>query len=165
MTKNREIIRTADICDNHRKDARVCEYQFNDYGARNHFHGRIVTFRGYESNAGLRELIKQDGTGKVLVIDGNGSRRRALCGGNIAEEALQHGWEGMLFNGVIRDSHETLLLDIGIKSLGTSAMPPSNEMEGVTGDTLTFGGIQFGQGDYLYADQDCVIVLDNPDHE
>ena len=99
------------------------------------------------------------------MIDGNSSRRRALCGGNIAEEACKQGWEGMVFNGVVRDSHETMIMDIGIKSLGTSAMPPSNEMDGVTGDTLTFGGIQFRPGEYLYADQDCVIVLENPDHD
>ena len=64
MTINRKIIRTAGICDNHRKDARVCEHQFSDYGARNHFHGRIITFRGFESNNGLRALINQKGPEK-----------------------------------------------------------------------------------------------------
>jgi len=165
VARDADIIRTADICDNHRGDARICEHQFNDYGARDHFHGRIVTFRGYETNKGLRAVLQEGGAGKVLVIDGRGSMRKALCGGNIAAEAHENGWEGMVFNGAIRDSHEFADLDFGVKAMGTTAMPPSNEMDGVAGDILNFGGIQFRSGAYLYADQDCVIVLDEPDHD
>ena len=164
MARDADIIRTADICDNHRDDARVCEHQFNDYGARHHFHGRVVTFRAYESNKGILAVMREGGAGKVLVIDGRGSLRKALCGGNIAAEAQENGWEGLVFNGAIRDSHEFTDLDFGVKALGTTAMPPSNEMAGVAGDVLNFGGIEFRPGDYLYADQDCVIVLDEPDH-
>ena len=159
-----EIIRTADVCDGHVEDARVCELQFRDFGGRNHFHGQVVTFRGYESNKGLRALLTEGGAGKVLVVDGRGSLRRALCGGNIAAEAFAHGWRGLVFNGAIRDSHEMTDIDMGIKALGSTAMRPSNEMEGVVGETLNFGGIEFRSGDYLYADQDCVIVLAEADH-
>jgi len=165
VARSTPIIRTADICDNHRQDARVCELQFDDFAARSHFHGRVVTFRGYESNRGLRALLSEGGAGKVLVVDGRGSMRTALCGGNIAGEAYEHGWEGMVFNGAIRDSHEFAALDFGVKALGTTAMPPSNEMEGIVGVDLNFGGILYRPGDYLYADRDCVIVLDEADHE
>ncbi len=118
MGGNSTIIRTADICDTHEQDARVCELQFRDFGGRNHFHGRVVTYRGFESNKGLRAVLTEGGAGKVLVIDGRGSMRRALCGGNIAAEAHQYGWQGMVFNGAIRDSHEMIDLDMGIKALG-----------------------------------------------
>jgi len=165
MSRTSEIIRTADICDNHVEDARICELQFKDFGGRDHFHGRVVTFRGYESNKGLRAVLADGGEGKVLVVDGRGSLRRALCGGNIAAEAHDHGWEGLVFNGAIRDSHEMSALAFGIKALGATAMRPANEMSGVVGDTVEFGGTHFHQGDYLYADQDCVIVLADPDHD
>jgi len=163
--KTEKSIRTADICDNHRLDARVCELQFFDYGGCKHFHGIVETISTYESNLEIREVLRQGGKGKVLVVDGRGSLRTALCGGNIATEAYEFGWEGLVFNGAIRDSHEFCDLDFGVKALGTTAMPPRNDTTGKVGLSLVFGNIIFNPNDYLYADQDSVILLDGPDHE
>ena len=163
MARTDAIIRTADICDDHR-DARVCEVQFRDFAARDHFHGEVLTFATYEDNKGLRDVLALGGTGKVLVVDGRGSMRRALCGGNIAEEAFRQGWEGVVFNGAIRDSHEFAPLDFGVKAVGATAMPPRQNGVGRPGETVTFGGISISSGDYLYADRDAVIVLAGPVH-
>ena len=164
MARVNKIIRTADICDNHRDDALICELQFKDVAGRNHFHGEIVTLSTYEDNTGLRSILAEGGAGKVLVVDGRGSLRRALCGGNIAKEAFDYGWEGLVFNGAIRDSHEFEVLDFGVKTRGVTAMPPNHNTEMRREDFVTFGGIKFTTGHYLYADQDCVIVLEKPDH-
>lgn len=164
MARENKIIRTADICDDHRDDARICEIQFKDVGGRTHFHGEVVCMSTYEDNSGLRAVLAEGGAGKVLVVDGRGSLRRALCGGNIAKEAFDFGWEGLVFNGAIRDSHEFEVLDFGVKTLGLTAMPPRHETEMVKQPFVSFGGIRFQSGDYLYADQDCVIVLNKPDH-
>ncbi|MDH3229193.1 MAG: ribonuclease E activity regulator RraA [Alphaproteobacteria bacterium] len=163
MARQGDIIRTADICDDH-GDARVCELQFNDYAAREHFHGEVVTFATFEDNKGILDVLKAGGAGKVLVIDGRASLRRALCGGNIAAAACEHGWEGLVFNGAIRDSHEFAELDFGVKALGTTAMPPRRGAGGRAGEALNFGGIAINAGDYLYADRDAVIVLPGPVH-
>ncbi len=160
---NDTIIRTADICDDH-GDARVCELQFRDFAAREHFHGEVVTFATFEDNKGIRDLIAQGGAGKVLVVDGRGSMRRALCGGNIAAEACEHGWEGVVFNGAIRDSHEFAGLDFGVKALGATAMPPRQNGLGRANEALVIGGIAVNPGDYLYADRDAVILLAGPVH-
>lgn len=165
MARENTIIRTADICDDHRDDARICEIQFRDVGGRNHFHGEVVCLSSYEDNSGLRAILAEGGAGKVLVVDGRGSLRRALCGGNIAKEAFDCGWEGLIFHGAIRDSHEFEVLDFGVKTLGLTAMPPRHDTEMTRQDYVSFGGIRFQNGDYLYADQDCVIVLDTQDHE
>ncbi len=165
MARENSIIRTADVCDNHREDARICEIQFRDVGGRNHFHGEIVCVSTYEDNSGLKAILAQGGEGKVLVVDGRGSLRRALCGGNIAKEAFDLGWEGLVFNGAIRDSHEFEVLDFGVKTVGLTAMPPRHETSMEIQNYVEFGGIRFQAGEYLYADQDCVIVLDKPDHE
>ena len=87
MSDERTVIRTADICDDYEFEARVCELQFRDFAAREDFHGEVVTFSTFESNKGIMDLINQGGEGKVLIIDGHGSARRALCGGNIAADA------------------------------------------------------------------------------
>ena len=165
MVKNPLIIRTADICDGHRDSARVCELNFVDYAARSHFHGHVETISTYESNLEIRGVIAAGGKGKVLIVDGRGSLRTALCGGNIAAEALAFEWEGLIFNGAIRDSHEFKSLDFGVKALGATAMPPANKTTGVVGIPINFGNIIIKRGDYVYADQDCVILLDNAAHD
>ena len=164
MARDADIIRTADICDEFADELLVCELAFNDYAGRSHFHGEVRTFATYEDNKGIRELLAQGGAGKVLVVDGRGSRRRALCGGNIAAEAFKHAWEGVIFNGCIRDSHEFADLDFGVKAVGTTAMPPRRDGIGRAGVEIYIGGIAIHPGDYIYADQDAVIVLTRPVH-
>ncbi len=158
-----DIVRTADVCDAH-PEARVCETEFTDYAGRDDFHGEVVTFATYEDNKGIREILAGGGLGKVLVVDGRGSRRRALCGGNIAAEAAQFGWEGLIFNGCIRDQHEFEDLNIGVKAIGTTPMRPRTDGIGLEGVTVNFGNIIIEPGEYVYADADGVIVLAEPDH-
>jgi regulator of ribonuclease activity A len=164
MARNAEIIRTADICDDHADELLVCELAFSDYAGRDHFHGEVVTFATHEDNKGLRAILDQGGADKVLVIDGRGSIRRALCGGNIAAQAFEQGWEGIIFNGAIRDAHEFAGLDFGVKAVGTTAMPPRHDGIGREGVTLYFGNVAISPGDYVYADRDAVIVLERPVH-
>jgi regulator of ribonuclease activity A len=165
MARDTGIIRTADICDDYADELLVCELPLNDYAGRHHFHGEVMTFATYEDNVGIRDILARGGGGKVLVVDGRGSRRRALCGGNIAAEAFKYGWEGLIFNGCIRDSHEFADLDFGVKAIGTTAMAPRKDGTGRTGVEMYIGGIAILPGDYLYADQDAVIVLTRPVHD
>jgi regulator of ribonuclease activity A len=165
MGRDVDIIRTADICDDFGDELLVCELAFNDYAARHHFHGETVTFATYEDNQGVRELLAEGGAGKVLVVDGRGSLRRALCGGNIAALALEHGWQGLIFNGAIRDSHEFVDLDFGVKAIGTTAMAPRKDGIGRRGVEIYIGNVTIHPGDYIYADQDAVIVLTRPVHD
>ena len=163
MTSERSIIRTADICDEYEFDARVCLLQFKDFAAREDFHGTVVTFSTFETNNGLMELIREGGTGKVLITDGRGSPRRALCGGNVAAEAHDFGWAGLIFYGAIRDSHEFTNLDFGVKATHVTAMRPLRSSgEGQSNVPLNIGGIEIRPGNYCYADRDCVIILENP---
>jgi regulator of ribonuclease activity A len=159
-----DIIRTADVCDANPDAYAVCETAFNDYAGRNHFHGRISTFATYEDNQGIRKILAEGGKGRVLVVDGRGSRRRALCGGNIAAEAAKYGWAGMVFNGCIRDAHEFTDLDLGVKAVGTVPQRPRQDGIGKAGVTVNFGNVEFREGDYLYADGDGVIVAAKPLH-
>ncbi|MAH83227.1 MAG: hypothetical protein CBB68_02540 [Rhodospirillaceae bacterium TMED8] len=164
MNLTRPIIYTADICDAH-PEARVCEIQFKNFAMREDFHGLAVTFSTFENNSGLREILIQGGAGKVLLVDGRASMRRALCGGNIAALAHEHGWAGLIFNGAIRDSHELILLDFGVKAVGVTAMRPRSEGVGRQDEPLSIGGIVIRPGEYVYADRDAVIVLPNAVHE
>jgi len=159
-----DIIRAADICDDF-PGALVCELMFHDFAKRSCFHGEAVTFSTYEDNKGIREVLARGGKGKVLVVDGRGSQRRALCGGNIAKEAFDHGWAGMVFNGAIRDIHEFAELNFGVKALKCTPMRPRTDGIGLADVTLRFGGITVNPGDYVYADLDGVIVTPKPVHK
>ena len=165
MAAGGDIIRTADICDDHGDALQVCEIPFRDYAKRDHFHGQVVTFATFEDNKGVRAVLAEGGEGKVLVVDGQGSRRRALCGGNIAAEAQGHGWEGLVYNGCIRDCHEFVDLDFGVKAIGTTPMRPRVDGIAKVGVALYFGGIVINDGDYLYADADGVIVASRQLHD
>ena len=165
MVQKKEIIRTADICDNHELEVQVCEIGFKDYAKLDHFHGQVVTFSTFEDNKFVREVLAQGGVGKVLVVDGRSSRRRALCGGNIAQEALENGWEGLVYNGCIRDQHEFVNLNFGVKAIGTTPMRPRHDGIAKRGVPLFFGGIKINDGDYLYADIDGVVVAKRKLHK
>ncbi len=158
------IIRCADVCDD-MPEAQVCELMFHDFAKRKCFHGEAVTFSTYEDNKGILDILRRGGAGKVLVVDGRGSQRRALCGGNIAEEAFSQGWSGLVFNGAIRDVHEFADLDFGVKAVKSTPMRPRTDGIGKADVVLRFGGIVVHPGDYVYADLDGVIVTERPVHE
>lgn len=166
MATEQDIVRTADICDDHRDydSVRVCETRFWDYGAHLIFHGIIETVATYEDNGEVGEVLKGDGTGKVLVVDGRGSLRHALVGGNVAELAAENGWQGLVVNGCIRDIHEIRLSATGVRAIGTNPRPPKKGAKGGIGQPVTFGGVTFRPGEYLYADEDGVMVAAKPLH-
>ena len=166
MTAKQKTIYTSDIMDKSPGyvEVRTCETPFRDFGAHAAFHGIIVTVATYENNSEVRKVLEEDGTGKVLVVDGRGSMRHALCGGNVAQLAARNNWAGMGINGCVRDAHEIRAAATGVKAIGTNPRPPKKGDLGGIGVPVTFGGVTFNPGDYLYADEDGVIVTAKPRH-
>jgi regulator of ribonuclease activity A len=149
---------TCDLCDDHPGEVRVAEPLFRDFGARTHFSGRIVTIKCHEDNSRVRELVAEDGRGCVLVIDGGGSLRRSLLGDQLAAKAVVNGWEGILISGAVRDVEALAGMDIGIRAL--AAIPLKTDKKGVGERDLTvsFAGVDFVPGHYLYADGNGIVV-------
>lgn len=155
-------MKTADLCDHHSDRVQMAEETFADFGGRILFSGQIQTIKAFEDNSKVREAVGEAGTGKVLVIDGGGSMRRAMLGDMLAEKAVANGWNGIVINGCIRDSAEIATMDLGVKALGTH--PCKTEKRGL-GDRdvpVRFAGVDFIPGHYLYADEDGIIVSDAP---
>lgn len=155
---SKKIIYTADLCDEFPNELQIVADIFKDYGARKNFHGAIVTVKLFEDNSYVKKVLAEDGTGKVLVIDGGGSKRRALVGGNLGELAVKNNWNGILVFGAIRDTHEFAPLDLGLKALGVSPMKTEKRNEGQQNVEVKFGGVTFKPGNYIYADLDGVVV-------
>ncbi len=149
---------TADLCDEHADLLQVCEPVFHMFGGRRAFHGPISTVRCFEDNSRVREAVEAPGEGKVLVVDGGGSRRRALLGDRLGEAAVRNGWAGIVIHGCIRDSAELGRMDLGIRALGTIPLRSDKRGEGERDVPVRFAGVTFRPGEFIYVDEDGVIV-------
>ncbi|HQV41938.1 MAG: ribonuclease E activity regulator RraA [Moraxellaceae bacterium] len=149
---------TCDLCDDHPDDVRVCEPMFASFGGRETFGGEIVTVKCHEDNSRVKELLATPGKGKVLMVDGGGSLRCALMGDLIGASAVQNGWEGVIIYGCVRDVDALAELDIGVHAVAAIPLKSVRKGVGETGLDITFGGITFVQGQYVYADNNGVIT-------
>lgn len=156
---------TCDLCDRFRDAAdpgfRVLPGVFRSFGARGAFHGPVRTVRCFEDNSVLRELVQKPGDGAVIVLDGGASLRRALLGGNLANFAAKNGWAGVLVNGAVRDLAELRAAEVGIFALGHCPLPTAKRNEGALDEPIRVQGEWVRPGDWLYADEDGVVVSDH----
>jgi regulator of ribonuclease activity A len=94
----------------------------------------------------------------VLVVDGGGSGRVALVGDVIATLAQKNGWAGLIINGSVRDVAVLAELDFAVFALGRSPKKSSKLGTGALDVPVSFGGVDFVPGQYVYADDDGVLV-------
>lgn len=147
-----------DLCDQYPDDVNVLECQFNDYGQQKIFSGQAVTVKCFEDNSIVKELVNQAGHGKVLVVDGGGSTRRALLGDMLAEAAVDNGWAGLVINGCIRDVATINSLAIGVKALGTTPIKTDKRGLGDLNLPVRIAGVTIEPDDWVYADENGVLT-------
>jgi len=150
--------RTADLYDDHSDQVVCVEPMFRAYGGLARFGGPITTLKVHEDNSLVRETLSQPGQGGVLVVDGGGSLRCALVGDRLAQLAIDQGWHGILVYGCIRDVAVIDAMPIGIRALNTTPVKSVKRGVGLRDEVVTFGGVTFRPGAYLYADQDGILV-------
>ncbi len=155
-------ISTPDLCDKYPELVRIAEPVFKSYGGRAAFSGTIVTVKCFEDNSFVKELAGKDGAGKVLVVDGGGSLKKALLGDLIAASAAENGWAGIVIYGAIRDVEEIGRTDLGVFALASIPLKTERKGAGETGIPVTFAGVTFNPGEYLYADDTGLIVSPEP---
>ena len=149
---------TADLCDAHPDKVKVCQTPFRSFGQVAAFHGPIRTLSVLDDNALVRQLLEKPGQGAVLVVNGGGSLKRALVGDNLAKLAIDNGWAGIVVHGAIRDSGVINTMDVGVKALGAVPLRADRDAIGEIDIPTAFGGVIFTPGDWLYADEDGVVV-------
>lgn len=157
---------TCDLCDAHKGDTtgafRVLPPVFHSYGGRAAFSGTVSTVKCFEDNSLVKEAVESPGQGRVLVVDGGGSLRRALVGGNLVASAEGNGWAGIVVNGCVRDVAELQAAKVGIRALGLMPLPTDKRGEGQSGVPVQIQGVWLRPGDWLYADADGIVVSDRP---
>jgi|TARA_B110000211_G_scaffold62613_1_gene71346 regulator of ribonuclease activity A len=153
---------TPDLCDQYPDLIQVVEPMFSNYGGRERFGGEIVTVKCFEDNSVVKQLVATEGQGRVIVVDGGGSMRRACLGDLLAEKASVNGWAGLIIYGCIRDVDEIIATDIGVQALGTHPMKTEKKGIGETQIPVTFGGVTFNPGHYIYADNNGIVIASKP---
>jgi len=147
-----------DICDQFIEEIVVFDPVFHNFGAKRKFCGEIVTIRCFEDNSLVGETVRTPGRGRVIVVDGGGSLRRALLGDLLAAAAVENGWQGLVINGAVRDVEILETIDLGVKALAACPVKTDKRGEGQLEVPLRFAGAQLEPGQFLYADANGIIV-------
>jgi regulator of ribonuclease activity A len=151
-------MKTADLVDSHNDVVDFCHLPFKQFGRLKSFWGPIATVRCFEDNALLKTFLQEPGDGRVMVVDAGGSTRMAVLGDQIATILKASGWAGIIINGAIRDSAEINDMDVGVFCLATSPKKSAKTGAGERDVPISFGGVLFVPGQYVYCDADGVLV-------
>ena len=159
---------TCDLCDAHKAslltegDAvfRVLPPVFRDFGGVAKFAGPVSTVKCFEDNTLVKAAVDSPGLGRVLVVDGGGSLRRALVGGNLAAAAAKNGWAGVVVDGCVRDVAELAACAVGIRALAAMPLPTDKRNVGQRDVPVQIQGVWVRPGEWLYADADGLVVMD-----
>lgn len=149
---------TADLCDAKGDEVSVLPVKLINYGGRTDFAGPAVTIRTLDDNSLVKSLVKTAGEGRIIVVDGGGSRRSALLGGNLAADAAANGWAGIIINGCVRDLHEICNEDIGIMAIGSCPRKSEKRDRGELNAEIAIEGVLVKSGYWVIADSDGVVI-------
>ncbi|WP_435274992.1 putative 4-hydroxy-4-methyl-2-oxoglutarate aldolase [Psychrobium sp. nBUS_13] len=151
-----------EICDRYDNRISVLQPMFQSFGAKTAFWGEVITLKAFEDNSKVRELAAQDGTGKVLVVDSGGSKNRAMLGDMLAEKAASNGWQGIIINGCVRDVNALSTIELGIHAIAAHPLKTDKRGLGDINVPLHIGGVEIVAGDFIYADNNGVVVSKTP---
>lgn len=152
---------TPDLCDEYPEILAV-DPGFQNFGGVDNFGGEIVTVKCFEDNSVVKEQVALPGQGRVMVVDGGGSKRAALLGDMLAEQAASNGWAGLIIYGCIRDVDVIGRTALGVQALGTHPRKTEKHGVGQLNVPVTFGGVTFHPGHYVYADNNGIVVAREP---
>ena len=149
---------TSALCDIYLDQVDVVEPIFSSFGGASSLFGKITTVKYFESNGLIAQVLEEEGEGRVLLVDGGGAVRRALIDAELAQLALDNGWEGIIVYGAVRQLDVLETLDIGIHALAPIPVGAEETEIGEVDTPVNFGGVTFFPEDYIYADLTGIIL-------
>ena len=151
------VFTTPDLSDDY-PEAKALSPILTNFGGRKSFFGPIETLQCPDDNSFVKKLLNSKGDGKILVVDAGGINTVALLGDMIAEAGVKNKWSGVIINGYIRDVDIINTLDIGVQALGTMPVRSDKKNQGTIGAVITFGGLTFESGNFVYADNNGLLL-------
>lgn len=158
------LVKTTDLCDDFSDILQICSLQWRSFGGKNFFHGTIYTVDVLNDNTHVRSSLEEIPEGAVLVVDGRNSDHCALLGDNLAAIAEKRNIAGIIVHGRVRDARDLKTIPIGVFALGTHPKKSVKQGKGQKNVTLQFGHVNWIPGDYVYADEDGIVVAKKPLH-
>ncbi|UZU44128.1 ribonuclease E activity regulator RraA [Pasteurella multocida] len=155
-------IDTSELCDIYLDQVDVVEPIFSSFGGVNRFYGKVTTVKCFENNGLITDILEENGEGRVLLIDGGGAVRRALVDAELAQLAVDNGWEGIIVYGAVRQIQQLEEMDIGIHALAPIPVGADKQNIGKIDVPVNFGGVTFFPEDYVYADLTGIILSQEP---
>jgi regulator of ribonuclease activity A len=150
--------KTADLCDQFSAELQIPAPVFRSFGGRSGFSGPASTVKCFEDNSRVKEAVGEPGQGRVLVVDGGGSRRCALLGDMLAQQAADNGWSGVVIHGCVRDSADMAGFDLGVLALAAMPLRSERKGEGQRDVMIDIAGARVHPGDFVYADEDGMVI-------
>lgn len=149
---------TADLCDEYSEKVQVLGAGYKNYGGADNCQGEIITIKLDKNNADLVSLLRdEEGNGKVVVVDVD-QEYFAVVGENLMKFAHKNNYAGIVVNGYIRDTFQIKDIPVALYALDTCPRKSIPVTSGEREIPLSFGGVDFVQGSYLYADTDGIIL-------
>ncbi|MBC7984180.1 MAG: ribonuclease E activity regulator RraA [Candidatus Obscuribacterales bacterium] len=157
--------KTADLCDSYASELQIPEPVFSSFGGRLSFAGPASTIKCFEDNSRVKEAVGERGAGRVLVVDGGGSLRCALLGDNLAKQAADNGWSGVVVYGCVRDTADMAGFELGVLAIAPVPVRSEKKGEGQRDVPISLVGARVRPGDWVYVDEDGVVVASRPLHK
>ena len=135
-----------------------CLVGLNSYGAKSVFEGEVVTVVCPNDNSLAKELISQKGNGKILFIDGNASKAVALLGDNLAQQALENNWSGIVVNGMVRDVEILRSIPLAIYARGSCPKKSNKNNAGNINVDVCIDGVDVKPTFWAYGDENGILI-------
>ena len=135
-----------------------CLVGLNSYGAKSVFEGEVVTVVCPNDNSLAKELISQKGNGKILFIDGNASKAVALLGDNLAQQALDNNWTGIVVNGMVRDVEILRSIPLAIYARGSCPKKSNKNDAGNINVDVCIDGVDIKPSFWAYGDENGILI-------
>ena len=132
--------------------------QFTNFGKKGFFSGKIETAMCPDDNSKVKQILGEEGDGKILIVDGQGSTKVALMGDMIAESAEKNNWQAVIINGCVRDVEALSNFKLGIFALGSVPKKSEKKDRGEIGININFGGVSIESGNWAYADESGILI-------
>ena len=149
-----------DICDEF-EEIQIGDLFLNSFGGANKFCGQIQTAKCEHSNIIVKELVQNDGKGRVLCIEHSGSELCSMVGDQIAQKAFDNNWSGIITNGYIRDIEVIQNIDIGVYAV--NPYPKKTDKSKGIGEkdvSIKIGNVSNKSGCWIYVDTNGWVVAD-----
>ena len=148
-----------DICDAFPDEVLIGDIFLNSYGGIDKFCGEIRTADCPHSNSVVKEIVQENGDGKVLVVNHTGEKFCSMVGDQIAQKANENKWRGILVNGFIRDIEVIKNISIGVYAKNTYPMKTDKAFGiGTKDKKINIGSVEISSGNWIYVDTNGWVV-------